>query len=477
MTLSAAKPAVPEFHRFGEALRHHRRAAGLSQEQLAESADLSPRTISGWERGEKSIPRRDTFALLVRALGLGADERAALEALIPRKPRPVPRLLALAAPRMAATRHNLTRTLDSFVGRERDLTALGPVVGTAPLVTLVGPGGVGKTRLAQELARRQLGSYADGVWFVSLADTSDSTKVIETVASTLGVRVAHVQAVTEYLGSKHALLVLDNCEHVLGACADLLSALLHACPELHVLATSREALSIGGEIVWFVRPLDLPDPRAQSAAEITRSPAVRLFVERARGVNPRFTVTDDNAATIARVCATVDGIPLALELAAARTRALSVELVSERLDDGVHLLHGTTRGGSPRHQSIRATIDWSHDLLGEQEQILLRRLAVFHGGFSLEMAEDVCSGGRLQRAEVLNILAQLVEKSLVLLDARQPALEVRPTSRHAAPLGQYRLLGPIRQYALERLHASTEAAVLEARVRALESGFVLARAS
>ena len=245
--------------------------------------------------------------------------------------------------------------------------------------------------------------------------------------------------------------MLDNCEHLVEACAGLVAQLLRACPHLQVLATSREPLAIDGETAWRVQPLELPDPRLrQSADQLARLAAVRLFIERARAVDHTFELTDDNSAAVVRVCSAVDGIPLGLELAAARTRLLTVDQLVDRLEHDAHILSGTNRDGSPRHRTIRATIDWSHDLLGEREQILLRRLSVFAGGWTLDMAEDVCSGAGINRSDVLDVLAQLVDKSMVLMTARDA-------------VARYRLLEPIRQYASERLEASGEASDYAAR--------------
>ncbi len=444
----------------GEALRDYRRAAGLTQEELAERAGISSRSISGLERGEGPTPRRDTLALLVEALGLEGSERAAFEAMVVRKrsPRPIlapPPQIAPGDDDTNRPRHNLPRPLNSFVGRERETSELGPIVMSAPLVTLVGAGGVGKTRLAHEVARLHANGFADGAWLVELSELANPAQVVDAIAAAVGLRdfQSHSAAklLADHLASKHLLLVLDNCEHLVAACAQVLRDLLGACPYLHVLATSREPLAINGEIIWLVRPLQVPDPGARlTTPQITRSAAVRLFLDRARAIDPTYQVSDANAAAIARVCEAVDGIPLGLELAAATTRVLTLAELSERLQTNVSILRGARRGGAPRHQSISATIDWSFDLLGELEQILLRRLSVFAGGWSLEMAEDVCAGEGIARTEVLPLLAQLIDKSLVLVDVRDY-------------VARYRLLEPIRQYALRRLDESGEAGDYTAR--------------
>jgi non-specific serine/threonine protein kinase len=439
----------------------------MTQEELAERAGISPRSISGLERGEGATPRRDTVTQLVQALGLAGAERTEFQAMVvrrrPQTPRPstsVPRTIGDRSD--TASRHNFPRSLNSFVGRDQELRELGPMLATAPLVSIVGAGGVGKTRLARELARRQAGAYADGAWLVELAELTEPSMVADAVAATVGLPLLQpalmVDALASYLRPRHMLLVLDNCEHVVGGCADLLSSLLRTCPELHVLATSREPLAISGEIIWLLRPLKLPDPNLTlSARQITDLPAVRLFVERARAVNPSLDLTDDNALAIARVCRAVDGIPLAIELAAARTRVVPVEQLSDILEHDVHMLGGANRGAAPRHRTIRATIDWSHDLLDAREQILLRRLSVLSGGWTLEMVEEACSGAGIARDDVLDLLAQLVDKSMVLVDSRDV-------------VARYRLLEPVRQYALERLQAAGEATEYQARHAALVYG-------
>jgi len=441
--------------RFGDVLRNHRRAAGMTQEELAEAAGISPRSVSGLERGEGATPRRDTVSQLVQALGLAGADRAEFQAMVTRRRPPTVRMATDRLTETGEPLHNLPRALNSFVGREQEMRELGPILASAPVVTLVGAGGVGKTRLARELARVHAARYADGAWLVELAELAEPSLVAAAIAAVVGLPTVHardtVAVLTDYLRPRHMLLVLDNCEHLIGACAELLIHLLRVCPQLHILATSREPLAINGEIIWLLRPLQLPDPDARlSVDEITELPAVKLFVERARAVNPSLNLTDENAAAIARVCVAVDGIPLAIELAAARTRVVTVEQLSEILEHDVHILGGPVRGGTPRHRTIRATIDWSHDMLGEQEQILLRRLSVFTGGWTLDMAEEVCSGAGIDRDEVLDVLAQLVDKSMVLVDARDV-------------VAHYRLLEPVRQYARERLQAAGEASEYQAR--------------
>jgi predicted ATPase/transcriptional regulator with XRE-family HTH domain len=433
---------------FGDLLREHRRAAGLTQEELAELAGVSPRSISELERGGAHVPRRDTIGLLAGALGLDRTSRTAFEALAEhrRRARPPndarrPRVNVAPSQMSDAGQHNLPRSLTSFVGRERELSELGVLLHSAPLLTLVGAGGIGKTRLAHELVRAHASRYADGGWVVEVSELADAALLPGAVAEAIGLHDLHTRNLTgmlaSYLERKQLLLVLDNCEHLIDACAELVVVLLRACPGLQVLATSREPLSIPGEITSLVLPLEL-------------ATATRLFVERATAANHDLAFSDQGQEAIARICVAVDGIPLALELAAARTRMLTIYQIAERLDHDGALLATTSRGGPQQHRTIRATIDWSHDLLAEQEQVLLRRLAVFAGGWSLAMAEQVCTGGGISSPSVLELLAQLVEKSMVLVDTQDG-------------VGRYRLLEPIRQYALDRLEASGEGNAFRAR--------------
>jgi predicted ATPase len=344
--------------------------------------------------------------------------------------------------------HNLPSALSSFVGRKKELAEVRRLLEDTRLLTLTGPGGCGKTRLALAAADELVGTFADGVWLMDLAPLADSSLVPQAVASTLGLREQPGRWLTETLSdnlaSKRVLLVLDNCEHLVEACAELAESLLLFCPELRVLATSREPLGIAGEVAWPVPSLSLPDlRRAPNIETLPRYESARLFVERTEAVKPTFAVTEQNAPLVAKICYRLDGIPLAIELAAARSKVLSVEEISERLDDCFALLSAGNRTALPRHRTLHATMDWSHDLLPEQERILFRRLSVFAGGFTLEAAESVCAGEHLERNEVLDLLSHLVDKSLVIV--REGVVETR-----------YRLLETVRQYGRERLDASED---------------------
>ena len=351
---------------------------------------------------------------------------------------------------------NLPLQLTSFVGREGEVADLEErLTGEARLLTLTGPGGSGKTRLALAVASRLASRFGDGAWWVELAPVSDRALVPQAVAQTIMIREEPGRSLTETiardLASTELLLVLDNCEHLLEGCALLADTLLQACPKLRILATSREALGIAGENTWLVLPLGLPDPEMRPSAEVlARFEAIRLFVERVRAVVPTFELTESNAPTVVRLCRMLDGMPLAIELAAARVRVLSVEQICSRLEDSFALLAGGGRNILPRQRTLKAAIDWSHDLLGEEEQVVFRRLSVFAGGFDLDAAEEVCGGENLVQGEILDPLTSLIDKSLVGVVERDEA-------------ARYRMLETVRQYGLEKLDESGEAKLVRGR--------------
>jgi predicted ATPase/DNA-binding SARP family transcriptional activator len=369
-------------------------------------------------------------------------------------------------PVLATAPHNLPAPLTGFVGRRHALAELRALLRAEPvatvaeagdemavscrLLTLTGPGGVGKSRLALRLADELLdepGAYPDGVWLVELASVADPALVPKAVAQTLAIQEEATRPMAEtlavQLARKRLLLLLDNCEHLLDGCALLVGALLASCPGLRVLATSRAALGVGGERPWPVPALSLP-PAEGPAGRLLESEAVRLFLDRARMQRPELGVDEGNAGALARICQQVAGLPLALELAAARAGVLSLEQIAERLGEGLRLLTGGPRTAPARQRTLRATLDWSHELLGAGEQVLLRRLSVFAGGCALEAAEAVCAG---EGAEVLDGLVGLVRHSLVQVEEG----------------ARYRLLETVRQYAHERLAVNGEVDVLGQR--------------
>lgn len=346
-----------------------------------------------------------------------------------------------------AVPNNLPRDMSTFIGRESEILEVKRLLGSTRLLMLTGSGGCGKTRLALRAAADVVERYPDGVWLVELGTVGTSDLVLQAVASALTVREAPglglLETVLEHVRTRRLLLVLDNCEHVVGACAEAAERLLRGSPHLRILATSREPLGVPGETVWRVPSLSVPARGVTDVGRLLECEAIRLFVERGAAVQPAFTLTARNGGAVAEVCRRLDGIPLAIELAAARLRALTVEQIFARLDQRFSLLTGGSRTALPRQQTLRGALDWSYDLLPARERVLFNRLAVFAGGWSLEAAERVCGGDGIESDDVLDVLTQLVFKSLVLLDGHEARV-------------RYRLLETVRQYGLDRLLASGE---------------------
>ncbi len=349
-------------------------------------------------------------------------------------------------------RGNLPAPLTSFIGRERELADVKHLLAATRLLTLTGPGGTGKTRLALHLATDVQQTFAAGAWLVELAPLADPGLVVQTVAATLGVREqpgrALRDALLDYVQGKNLLLILDNCEHLIETVAQLADGLLREAPGLRILASSREALGIAGETAYRVPSLPLPPRHPASADALGQNDCVRLFVDRAAANYPSFRLKEKNAPAIADICRRLDGIPLAIELAAARAKVFSPEQIAARLDDRFRLLTGGSRAALPRHQTLRALIDWSYELLPEGERALLRRLSTFAGGWSFEAAQAVGSDGLGE--ELLDLLTHLVDKSLVVVGEE-------------ADEGRYHLLETIRQYARDKLLESGEAAAVRER--------------
>lgn len=424
---------------FGDLLRRHRLAASLTQEALAERAGLSTRGISDLERGARELPRKETLRQLLQALELTTADRAAFT------------LAAHRHPVMAARSPHLDRPVGlpvpvtPLIGREADVEAVAALLAepSARLLTLTGPGGTGKTRLAVAVAERSAAVFSDGVTFVPLASLADPALVISAIADALGVREAVGQpliaAITAYLRDKRVLLILDNFEHLLAA-APVVTDLLRGCRWLKVLATSRVRLRLSGEREVPVLPLALEAAASPyGGAEIAQAPAVQLFVARAQDARADFVLTDDTSAVVAEICRRLDGLPLALELAAARSKILAPAALLARLDRRLPLLTGGAQDLPERQQTLRGTIAWSHDLLSEEERMLFRRLAVFAGGWSLLAAEVVANGeGGL---DVFEELTSLVDKHLVRL------------ADNGDDEPRFMMLETIREFALECLDA------------------------
>jgi len=345
--------------------------------------------------------------------------------------------------------NNLPQQLTSFVGRGQELDEIKALLLHSPLLTLVGMGGMGKTRLSLQVAAEVIAEYPDGVWFLDLAPMRDPALVVSEAARVLGVREEPdkplLRTLCAHLKSRRMLLILDNCEHLVEPAAQLADAILRDAPPVRILASSREALRVPGEQHYPVLPLRVPNPGegigARSRSAVEQYEGVRLFVDRAKAAQPAFKVTDQTAAAVTRICQQLDGVPLAIELAAARVQALSVEYIATHLNDRFHLLAIGDRTAMPRWRTLRALIDWSYDLLTEPERVLFRRLAVFAGGWSLEAVEAVGAGGGIHHDDVLDLLIGLVAKSLVIAEKDGT---------------RYRLLETVRQYAAERLDESGE---------------------
>jgi predicted ATPase/transcriptional regulator with XRE-family HTH domain len=451
------------FTQFGELLEYLRRRVGLTQRELSIAVGYSDSQISRLEHNQRVPDRTTLTALFVPALDLSYE------------PKWTARLLELAveARRAEASTlgthqtpsHNLPLQLTSFLGRETEIVEviglLSPASGMLSddtkirhrLVTLTGPGGVGKTRLAIQIAFKLADQYPDGIWIIDLAPLADPAMVPQTVAAILGLREEGSQSMhanlISHLQTKTSLLLLDNCEHLIDACAHLTADVLQACPNVSILATSREALGIAGELPFLVEPLSVPDlEHFLSIESLIKYEGVRLFVERAKAAFPGFKLNADNSPAVGEVCCRLDGLPLAIELAAARVNVLSVTQIAERLADSFRLLGRGNRTAPVRSQTLWACMDWSYNLLSDAERRLLNRLAVFVGGWTLEAAEYVCTDDHIRPHEIIGLLAQLVEKSLVVVDRRPNGL-------------RYRFLETIRQYALEKLSQSDNIATLK----------------
>jgi predicted ATPase len=464
--MSRSDPAIPldSFHTFGDLLKYVRRRARLTQREVAIAVGYSEAQISRLEQNQRTPDLAALTALFIPALYL-EDE-----------PEIVARLMELGAqargeelPRKGVITfahsvqkeiledvrsvednvlNNLPYQLTSFVGRQREIAELKYLLGKAKLVTLTGSGGCGKTRLALETAKQLVDSYQDGIWFIELASTSDPNLVLQTVASTLGVPEGResqpIHTLTKHLRTKQLLLILDNCEQIVTAAARLAEEMLQTCPQVQILVTSREILNLIGEVQFRVPSLPLSKEKSLDGDKSAPSEAVQLFVERAQAALPSFVLIEEVIPAVTQICGLVDGLPLGIELAAAKITVLSVEQIATRLHNSVQMLRGG-RATLPHHQTLEATIQWSYDLLSEPERTLLGRLSVFSGGWTLEAAESVVSDLVLVSTEkVVDLISQLVNKSLIVVEW-QPRTEVH-----------YRMLQTIREFASEKLRATGE---------------------
>jgi non-specific serine/threonine protein kinase len=355
--------------------------------------------------------------------------------------------------RKESPKTNLPVPITSFIGREKEVEEILKLLGKNRLVTLTGAGGMGKTRLAIESANKLVPKFRDGVWWIELVGLNDASLVPQAVAKAVDVREVPnqslIETLTESLQSKQILLVIDNCEHLISACAQLSDRLLSECKDLKILATSREALDILGETGWHAPSLSLPDTQeAMEIRSLRRYEGVRLFTERAEVLQPQFMLTEQNAQVVTQICRRLSGMPLAIELAAARIKMMTVDEIANRLNDRFSLLTSGNRSALPRQQTLRATIDWSHDLLSEPERVLFRRLAVFAGGFRMDAAESICSHDELKRGDILDLLGRLIDKSLVVVDSA------------AGEQTRYRFLETIREYGFDKLKNAGEEALV-----------------
>jgi predicted ATPase/DNA-binding XRE family transcriptional regulator len=432
-----AEQAAPGF---GGLLRQLRADAGLTQEELAEAASLSPRSVSDLERGINLTARKDTARLLADALGLAGPRRALFEATA--RGRAPAGVLAAAHGSLTITAGNLPAQLSAFIGRDRELAAVRALVESSRLVTLTGAGGCGKTRLGLQVAAGLLDGSGDGVWLVELAAVTDENAVAPAISAALRLAAQPgrpaLEALLDALAPQDALIVLDNCEHLIGGCAKAAEAIARRCPRVHLLATSREPLGIGGEVIYRVPSLSLPGTGEGGPAAVESSDAVALLAHRAQAHGVALSLDTAAAALAVSVCRRLDGMPLAIELAAARLRSMSLAELHDRLDQRFRLLTGGSRTALERQQTLRATVGWSYSLLTGAEQLLLARLSVFADGFGLDAAEAVCASGGIDALDVAGLLGSLVDKSLVVAEPTATAL-------------RYRLLETIRLFAAERL--------------------------
>jgi non-specific serine/threonine protein kinase len=434
---------------FGRLLRRLRDDAGLTQEELAGAARVSQRAVSDLERGINRTARKDTAVVLADGLGLDGRVRE-LFVSAARGRAPAGEVLAAVhagPPGVSAVvgrmlPGNLPVPLATFIGRGRELAEVRALVRSYRLVTLTGAGGCGKTRLAVQVAAELPGGPSDGVWLVELAAVTGQDVVAPAICRVLGIAAQPgrpaLDTLLEALAPQAVLIVLDNCEHLAGGCAVAAEAIVTRCPRVHVVATSREPLGIRGETIYQVAPLSLPGPGESGLRAAGSSDAVALFIDRARTQGTGLPLDEQTAPLVISVCRRLDGLPLPIELAAARLRSLSLRALASRLDRPFRLLTGGSRTAPARQQTLEAAIDWSYSLLNRPEQQLLQRLTVFAGIFDLDAAEEVCGTGEISAPGITDVLSSLVDKNLVVAEPAWPSV-------------RYRLLETIRQFAADRL--------------------------
>jgi|HubBroStandDraft_4_1064222.scaffolds.fasta_scaffold00715_5 predicted ATPase/DNA-binding XRE family transcriptional regulator len=448
---------------FGTLLRQFRLDAGMTQQQLAERAKLSVEAIGALERGARTRPYRQTIVLLARALQLSPEREALLEGAIavahsPRRRRRIealqPSLLRIVRRDTLATRrHNLPQPVTSFVARQDEIRELTALLGEHRLLTIVGAGGVGKTRIAVQLGSELLEACPDGVWLIDLAPLADQALVASAVLTALYLPATAGSALgvlTAYLKTRRLVLIMDNCEHVAAGASEVATSIAQACSEVRVLSTSREALQIPGEQVYRLPSLAVPPDSRADAQNVLSYGAVTLFIDRAVGANSQFALTADNARDVGEICRRLDGIPLAIELAAARVKVLAPRQIAERLDQRFRLLTDGNARTLPRHQTMTALIDWSYDLLTPREQRFFESLSVFAGGCTLDAATGICTADGEDDLDVVDLITSLVSKSLLVAEL-------------AGNEQRYYLLESARQYAREKLVARGEECVLARR--------------
>ena len=468
MSNSSSTLFIDSFSTFGDLLKYLRKRARLTQRELSIAVRYSEAQISRLEQNQRPPDLTALTALFIPALYVEDEPEIVarlMELAVQARGEELPPHGVISFSRSVQqenartieedTLNNLPLQWTSFVGRKREIAEIRHLLGKAKLVTLTGSGGCGKTRLALETARQLVESYQDGIWLIELASISDPNLVLQTVASTLGIPESHdalpTLALTKYLRSKQLLLILDNCEQIVAVTAQIAEEILRICPQVQILVTSREILNLIGEVQFRVPPLSLSKEKSSNSDPFSAPEAVQLFVDRAQAVLPSFVLTEDVIPDVTQICHLVDGLPLGIELAAAKITVLSVEQIATRLEHSLQMLIGG-RVNITHHRTLEATIQWSYDLLSEAERTLFQRLSVFSGGWTLEAAELVVSDPSLVSTEnVFDLILQLVNKSLIVVEW-QLSTEAR-----------YTMLETIREYARGQLHEASEVTRLKKR--------------